>query len=114
MERLTDEEIMQELDDIWVFGEEPTDRQRIAANQAIHLIKELAELKEIRTLKKPTNGDYIRSMSDEDLANLINDPNTYGFNCGMCPLNPPYGECVLGNCHEQILDWLKQEREDKE
>lgn len=63
---------------------------------------------------RQTNGDYIRSMSDEDLVNLINDPNTYGFNCGMCPLNPPYGECVLGNCHEQILDWLKQEREDKE
>lgn len=63
-------------------------------------------------LPKQTNADYIRSMSYEELANLINDPSTYGFNCGMCPLNPPYGECIEGNCYKQILEWLKKERDE--
>lgn len=102
MERLTDEEIMQELDDIWVFGEEPTDRQRIAANQAIHLIKELAELKEIRTLKKPTNGDYIRSMTDKELADYLVSIEKDTIN----------GE--RWECEDVCLTWLKQVREDKE
>lgn len=63
-------------------------------------------------LPKQTNADYIRSMSYEELANLINAPNTYGFNCGMCQFNPPYGECIGGNCYKQILEWLKKEREE--
>lgn len=51
-EGMTDKEIMQELDDIWVFGEEPTGRQRKAANQAIDLIRELHRFKKLGTVEE--------------------------------------------------------------
>ena len=58
--------------------------------------------------KPQTNADRIRSMSDEELADLISDPVTYSFNCGMCPANPQFGSCVH-KCKPHILAWLKSE-----
>lgn len=61
--------------------------------------------------KKETNADRIRNMSDEELADLISDPVTYGFNCGMCKANPQFGSCVGVSCKNYILDWLQSESE---
>lgn len=51
-----------------------------------------------------TNGDRIRSMSNEKLANLLGDK------C-VCP---PSGECAetSGNCDSCWLKWLKKPAED--
>jgi len=43
-----------------------------------------------------TNADHIRSMSDEELVELIECP--YGMQC-------PIGHGTCGDC---ILEWLKQ------
>lgn len=58
---------------------------------------------------KPTNADRIRSMSDEELAEIM---------VGDCPTNYPHGDCreyekFDGNldCCKCWLDWLKQEVE---
>ena len=56
--------------------------------------------------KKCTNGDYIRRMTDEELA---------AFLCNMS-VKPEQGMCELciaaSNCragHNGFLDWLKEE-----
>ena len=52
------------------------------------------------------NGDVIRSMSDEELAEFITD-DMCGLICGD-PL-----ECE-GQCKQKMLDWLKREVRDDE
>lgn len=55
--------------------------------------------------KKPTNGDRIRSMSDEELANwldlLVNRAKIYGENKVWLEDTPRY--------YTDWLGWLKQE-----
>lgn len=55
-----------------------------------------------------TNGDRIRAMSDEDLADFLR-----GFN-GMCETHCPFGECGIHSlsCRDLAIKWLKQEEED--
>ncbi len=52
------------------------------------------------------NGDAIRSMSDEELAEFITD-DMCGLICGA-PL------ACEGQCKQKMLDWLKQEASEKE
>ena len=54
---------------------------------------------------KPTNGDKIRTMTDEDLAEYMGDVQTWGG----CP-NHGAKNCTE-NCADCWLDWLKQEVE---
>lgn len=57
-----------------------------------------------------TNADKIRSMSDEELADLINNANDY-FNCDICKYKTPtWGKtgCSGEGCKFYILDWLKE------
>ena len=55
-----------------------------------------------------TNGDRIRAMSDEELADFLR-----GFN-GMCETHCPFGECGIHSlsCRDLAIKWLKQEAED--
>lgn len=59
------------------------------------------------TIGKPkTNADRIRSMTDEELAHLLND-------C-VCPIDqcPHYYDdrgCTKSECEKCWLDWLRQE-----
>ena len=48
-----------------------------------------------------TNGDYIRSLGDAELAQIIMCPNESGFGSSRC----------TGYCHECTLRWLETERE---
>lgn len=47
-----------------------------------------------------TNGDYIRSLSDTELAQIIMCLNEAGFDGGKC----------IGNCCECTRRWLEAER----
>lgn len=63
--------------------------------------KALYELKGIKT-----NADKIRSMTDEELAQLMDNSLNY-FNCDMCEFYVPH--CNGEHCQEYILKWLKSE-----
>lgn len=64
------------------------------------------------TGRKPTNADRIRSMTDEELSELIGDYidccicKKEIFKTTECP-----GSILIGekNCYGVWLDWLKQE-----
>lgn len=56
-----------------------------------------------------TNADRIRSMSVEELAQIINDSNSV-FDCSMCQYEKT--ECIDIDCKEQILKWLQSEVEE--
>lgn len=70
---MTDKEIMQELDEIWVFGEEPTSRQRAAANQAIDLIEEVQQYKALGTVEEFKNCKDILSKAEADELSKVID-----------------------------------------
>lgn len=54
-----------------------------------------------------TNGDYIRSMTDEQLSDFLADV----IDCWHCPT---YQECTdVQGCDKALLAWLKQEHEDE-
>ena len=54
-----------------------------------------------------TNADWIRSMSDEELAHWI---DTGGFDCSMCFISAT--ECRSNTCYKACLEWLKKPMED--
>lgn len=55
--------------------------------------------------KVRTNGDKIRQMTDEELAEWLIGHN----NCDICALCS-FGACrVESECGEGILEWLKQD-----
>jgi hypothetical protein len=51
-----------------------------------------------------TNDDYIRSLSDTELAQIVMCPNEAGFGSSRC----------TGYCHECTLRWLEAERKVEE
>lgn len=59
-----------------------------------------------------TNGDYIRSMTDEELAEAITF-NMF-FNCVICPEdkrlsdNPLEDDACDGRCTKHCMEWLKE------
>ncbi len=57
-----------------------------------------------------TNGDRIRSMSDEELAEEMS--NRLTEDCLMCPVleaNCPVWESKDIECKDALLEWLKEE-----
>ena len=53
---------------------------------------------------KQNNADRIRSMADEELAELL-----CGYQCNTCDFD---GFCdETDKCEEEIIEWLKQECE---
>ena len=80
-------------------------------------IREFLEMKRKKMQKSQTNGDRIRAMTDEELAELIRD-NIDGSICKIevfetitCP-----GSLMADgkDCYDRWLDWLKQEYEGDE
>lgn len=57
-----------------------------------------------------TNGDYIRQMTDEELADWITDSHDHDL-CDLCQFSTcrPEFECEKG-----VLEWLKQEVQNNE
>lgn len=54
-----------------------------------------------------TNGDYIRSLSDVDLAQIVMCPNEIGFDEVECHKDDKF-------CQKCTLNWLMAEREVEE
>lgn len=60
-----------------------------------------------------TNADRIRSMTDEELAKLMDEATKY-FNCDECEFRH-LDDCGTGLlCQRHILKWLKQEVDENE
>ena len=60
-------------------------------------------------VKKHTNADRIRNMSDEELAEFLTGDALNIINC--CDCDEPeseYGSCI-GDCKNPWLKWLKAE-----
>ena len=78
-------------------------------NAEIEIMKAIFEFKEMGVV---TNGDRIRAMSDEELAEyLFNRGNCSEYCYGICAYQD---ECDGSDhaqefCIEQIVKWLKQE-----
>lgn len=57
-----------------------------------------------------TNGDWIRSMTDDELEkNVINPCSSY--ECGNCPMRYKRGVCVAESSRTIALEWLESEHE---
>ena len=57
-----------------------------------------------------TNGDMIRAMSNEELADFIGARITA---CGMCPARRRCANDTDDDCNDQIAYWLNQTAEEK-
>lgn len=58
-----------------------------------------------------TNGDRIRAMSDEELAEIVVSSFGSPFNCRRCEEEPnsPFGvPSCDAKCMEHCLNWLRQ------
>lgn len=76
-DRMTYQEMMEELDDIWTFGHEPTDKQRDAVSIAMDILEEIQQYRAIGT------PDRLRAaMAKQTPA----DPHVYsgGYACPGC------------------------------
>ena len=74
--------------------------------KVLDVIKHQTE--EVKAYKPQTNADYIRSLSDEELAKAM-ARNIY---CDKCEIRP-YCHKHIGtyNCVDVFLDWLQAERQ---
>ena len=63
-------------------------------------------VRDCRHFRHKTNGDRIRAMSDEELAEQL---NKMVQSCGGCPMNK---DCVCDMpCEDAFLLWLKEPAE---
>ena len=68
-----------------------------------------ADAKDILTEKPQTNADRIRSMTDEELANLLDEVGIGSFLADKYPCS----ECTEKiNCDVCYLEWLRAESEE--
>ena len=63
----------------------------------------LFETKQPKKPKPLTNGDRIRQMTDEELADKLTDK------CAFCAYHNAECETTFCMCGEGVLEWLKQE-----
>ena len=73
---------------------------REALDMAVKALEDVPD----KDVGKMTNADRIRSMTDEELANIIE-----------CPYGNPYFDEHLpckGSCHDCLLIWLQQPAEE--
>lgn len=81
-------------------------------------MEKLAEYEEAEDQKVRTNGDYIRSMSDEELAEYIlkkSDNPMYEICDDVCECCSEWNKddyhCDDDNCKKAIVCWLQKEME---
>ena len=55
-----------------------------------------------------TNGDKVRAMTDNDLAELLDQVCCTGDDCYNCPADGLPG-CGVDRCKDAFLSWLKEE-----
>lgn len=57
-----------------------------------------------------TNREWLRSLTDEKLAEFFSKGNVWAGICNICAYGD--GFCVDHECHEGITEWLQQEHEE--
>ena len=104
--------IMRRLLLIKLDGLNPIPRKGTTRRECYRALYEIQELLETRRYfgkhLPQTNADRIRSMSDEELAELIGD----NIDCCVCKKMAESDEECPGPCYKHWLDWLKQEEKD--
>ena len=62
--------------------------------------------------KPMTNADRIRSMTDEELAEFVENASDASTTCEYCiPISYKADGCCTGGCRNGILNWLQEEAE---
>lgn len=59
-----------------------------------------------------TNGDRIRKMTDEELAEYIHGVSESTAPCVLCEDDCDFCECSDEECKQKTLNWLKSEVEE--
>lgn len=105
---MTENEIIENLDDIWTFGHEPTDEERISANKAIDLIQELQQYRKIGTIeecrearerqigKKPNKSD-VHPYFRKHCSNI--------YSCPFCNKKLTHHKQKFCQYCGQAIDW---------
>ena len=60
-----------------------------------------------------TNGDKIRSMSDKELARILDDSKVF-FTCNDCKYGSSRGSICDKDCVKVMEEWLGQEAEEND
>lgn len=55
-----------------------------------------------------TNGERIRSMTDEELAKMYDDFSGFVYDCNCCPSSLSLLNCD-NKCKEHCVEWLRKE-----
>lgn len=55
-----------------------------------------------------TNGDWIRSLTDEELEKYVINP-CKNYECGECPMYNMRGRCVVEAGKAIAMEWLESE-----
>lgn len=103
---MTENEIIENLDDIWTFGHEPADEERLAANKAIDLIQEIQQYRAIGTVEECREAMKRRRANKPVLSAPCKSINYY-----LCPncnkilnINKPFCcDCGSG------IDWSEED-----
>ena len=107
---MTENEIIKNLDDIWTFGHEPTDEERLAANKAFDLIQELQQYRAIGTVeecREAMERQNAKKVSNRTLLRDLNgNPYTVRGDCPNCgSINLVSTNTDYCNACGQKLDW---------
>ena len=87
------------------------DELRYIASMNVERCRAESELRELKNERcMHTNGDRIRSMSDEELSEFIGKFLESMSDCENCPAKTEVFLCV--SCADEILDWLRKEVEE--
>lgn len=60
-----------------------------------------------------TNGDWIRSMTDEGLEKYVINPCNNFADCGDCQMKDGRGKCVVETNKDTAMEWLESEHEER-
>lgn len=92
---------MEMMHQVWAAG------LHDAANCFQNALEAKWKLESQRKVKPKTNGDRIRAMTDEELAEWMDD----NIKCSSCWLDD---ECYGKSCKEMFLEWLRSTVEESE
>lgn len=100
---MTENEIIENLDDIWAFGHEPADEERLAANKAIDLIQELQQYRAIGTVEECREARE-RQKEKKPVCRSVFTDGTRFPGCPTCFSRIDRGAFYCSGCGQK-LDW---------
>ena len=98
---MTEQEIVEVLDDIWTFGHEPTDKQREVVRAAMDALEELQHYRAIGTVEELQKIKEKITPSKSFVKEFLGEKY---YQCPVCCWMLTHGEKYCNNCG-QALDW---------